>query len=178
MPSEIMPSECNFYSDTERNLDKPIRKSMQFETFKKLDFGDAKHSLTSDLLLRAKILGQLSQLKSGTKLCNECIHHAVKDNNNTTIIEEPRDNCKHNNLVKPCISPKPTNVSTTSVYENVSLISTVGTTSVSLVSATHISNTSPSASIVSATNVASNSMSREDREKVNRRGSNFSYFTN
>ena len=68
-----------YFSETERNLDKPGRKSVNLEKFKRLDFSIAKQSLNSDLLLRARVLEAMSELKTGNyRLCNECIHHTVK----------------------------------------------------------------------------------------------------
>ena len=70
---------CKYLMETERNLDKPSRKSVNLEKFKKLDYAIAKQSLNTDLILRAKVLDAMAELKSGNyRLCNDCIHHTVK----------------------------------------------------------------------------------------------------
>ena len=74
-----MATSEKYLSETERNLDKPGRKSVNLEKFKRLDFSIAKQSLNSDLVLRARVLEAMSELKTGNyRLCNECIHHTVK----------------------------------------------------------------------------------------------------
>lgn len=89
-----------YFSETERNLNKQDRKSVNLEKFKRLDFSIAKQSLNSDLLLRARVLEAMSELKTGNyRLCNECIHHTVKhagshscimDSDQKTINSEPK----------------------------------------------------------------------------------------
>ena len=103
---------CKYQLETERNLDKEDkRKSVNLEKFKRMDFAVAKQSLSTDLVLRAKLLDALSELKTGNyRMCNECIHHTVRceeEGIEEEVGEEGAFEHKPNN--RDVAEPKPTN---------------------------------------------------------------------